>query len=79
MVVSSAGGRDVDHPRMLSDPGGMFGKPVIRGTWIPVETILRRLGAGDDVDQVLTDYPRLTVEDVRAAQLFVSHRLPHSL
>jgi uncharacterized protein (DUF433 family) len=72
MVASSAGGRDVDHPRIVSDPGVMFGKPVIRGTRIPVETILRRLGAGDDVDQVLADYPRLTIEDVRAAQAFVA-------
>ena len=54
--------------RVVSDPRVMMGKPVIKGTRIPVELILRRLGAGDDEQQVLADYPRLSIEDIRAAQ-----------
>lgn len=34
------------HDRIIRDPKIMFGKPVIRGTRIPVELILRKLGAG---------------------------------
>lgn len=48
----------------------MLGKPVIRGTRIPVELILRKLGAGASVEELLQGYPNLTVEDVRAAQAY---------
>jgi uncharacterized protein (DUF433 family) len=44
----------------------MLGKPVIRGTRIPVELILRKLGEGATVEDLLDAYPRLTPEDIRA-------------
>jgi uncharacterized protein (DUF433 family) len=65
----------MDHPRIQSDPRIMMGKPVIRGTRLTVEHILRCLAAGDSVEQLLSDYPRLTVEDIRAAQAFAADRL----
>jgi uncharacterized protein (DUF433 family) len=49
------------------DPEVMLGKPVIRGTRITVEVILEKLAADIPVDEILTDYPRLTREDVLAA------------
>ena len=52
----------MDHPRIQSDPKVMMGKPVIRGTRITVEHILRCLAAGDSSEQLLSDYPRLTLE-----------------
>ncbi len=58
--------------RVTRDPGIMMGKPVIRGTRVPVELILRRLGAGDDAAQILSDHPQLTPEDIRAAQAFAA-------
>lgn len=67
----------MDHPRIQSDPKVMMGKPVIRGTRITVEHILRCLAAGDSVEQLLADYPRLTVEDIRAAQAFAADHLAH--
>jgi uncharacterized protein (DUF433 family) len=54
------------HPRVQIDPRIMGGKPVIRGTRIPVELILRKLGAGMTATQVLVDHPRLTTEDIQA-------------
>lgn len=45
----------------------MAGKPVLRGTRIPVDAILRRLAVGMSVRDVLEDYPNLQVEDVKAA------------
>jgi len=65
----------MEHSRIQSDPKIMMGKPVIRGTRITVEHILRCLAAGDSVDQMLADYPRLTLEDIRAAQAFAADHL----
>jgi uncharacterized protein (DUF433 family) len=53
----------------------MGGKPVIRGTRIPVELVLRKLGAGMSVEAILADHPRLTPEDIRAAQAFAADYL----
>jgi uncharacterized protein (DUF433 family) len=54
------------------NPEIMGGKPVIRGTRIPVDMILRKLGAGITLDEILTDHPHLTEEDIRAAQAFAA-------
>jgi uncharacterized protein (DUF433 family) len=60
------------YERIEMNPGVMGGKPVIRGTRIPVDLILRKLGAGVSPDVLLADYPRLTPEDIRAAQAFAA-------
>lgn len=65
------------HPRIQSDPKIMFGKPVIRGTRITVEHILRCFAAGETVDDIVADYPPLTIDDVRAAQAFAADHLAH--
>ena len=49
------------------DPAVMMGKPVIRGTRITVEMILRKLAEGESESELLEDYPHLTMEDIRAA------------
>jgi len=58
------------HERIEINPDIMGGKPVIRGTRIPVETVLRKLGGGMTADAILADHPRLTYDDVLAAQAF---------
>ena len=63
------------HDRIEIDPKIMGGKPVIRGTRIPVETVLRELGAGMAVEEVIHEHPRLTAEDVHAAQAFAADYL----
>ncbi len=60
------------HERIVSDPDIMFGKPVIRGTRITVEQLLRKLAAGMSVEDVLRDHPKLTADDIRAAQAFAA-------
>jgi len=45
----------------------MLGKPVIRGTRIPVELILRKLSEGASEADLLAAYPRLTREDIQSA------------
>ena len=49
-------------------PDVMFGKPVIRGTRVPVELILRKLAADESPEEILRRHQRLTPEDIRAAQ-----------
>lgn len=53
----------------------MMGKPVIKGTRITVGALLRRLGAGDGVHVILTEYPQITQADVHAAQAFAADYL----
>lgn len=55
------------HERIDTDPTVMLGKPVIRGTRITVELLLRKLGGGATVDDLLEAYPHLDRDDVRAA------------
>jgi len=55
------------HERIRRDPKVMGGQPVIAGTRIPVATILNDLATGSTETEILHDYPRLTLEDVRAA------------
>jgi uncharacterized protein (DUF433 family) len=54
----------MSHERIEINPEIMAGKPVIRGTRIPVETVLRKLGAGMTADAILADHPRLTRDDI---------------
>jgi uncharacterized protein (DUF433 family) len=60
------------HERVEINPEIMGGKPVIRGTRIPVELVLRKLGAGMTPDVIIRDHPRLTPDDIRAAQAFAA-------
>ena len=48
---------------------------MIRGTRVPVETVLRKLGAGMTADDILADHPRLTADDIQAAQAFAADYL----
>jgi len=45
----------------------MLGKPVVRGTRIPVEQILRKLAQNIAPDEIIADFPQLVLDDVRAA------------
>ncbi|NJL28233.1 MAG: DUF433 domain-containing protein [Thermoanaerobaculia bacterium] len=58
-------------------PDVMLGKPVIRGTRIPVDLIIRKLGEGATEPDLLDAYPRLTGEDLRAALLYAAAILAH--
>jgi uncharacterized protein (DUF433 family) len=52
--------------RIVAKPGILAGKPVIRGTRIPVELVLERLEEDIDTKLLFEDYPQLSTEDVRA-------------
>ena len=63
------------HERIASNPTIMMGKPVIRGTRITVEHVLRLLGGGATVETVLAEHPRLTRADIEAAQAYAADYL----
>jgi uncharacterized protein (DUF433 family) len=53
--------------RIEVNPNVMLGKPVIRGTRIPVELLLRKLSDGASEADLLDAYPHLTHDDLQAA------------
>lgn len=63
--------------RIETDPNVMLGKPVIRGTRIPVELILRKLSQGASEADLLDAYPRLTKEAIQAALAYAADLIAH--
>jgi uncharacterized protein (DUF433 family) len=49
------------------NPEVMLGKPIIKGTRITVELIVRKLASGYTIEQLLAAYPKLTTQQVFAA------------
>lgn len=50
----------------------MVGKPIIKGTRIPVDEILKRLTEGQTEEEILEEYPRLTRNDIKAALAYAT-------
>ncbi len=61
--------------RVTVDPEVMAGKPVIKGTRIPVYVILEMLGEGKTMAEIIEVYPDLEEEDVKAAINYVTKRV----
>jgi uncharacterized protein (DUF433 family) len=63
--------------RIEINAGVMQGKPVIRGTRIPVELVLRKLAEGARIEDVLDAYPRLAADDIRVALVYAADTIAH--
>ena len=63
--------------RIVLDPRIMGGKPVIRGTRIPVELLVRMVAQGIADAEILKEYPRLDPLDIRAALTYAADTLAH--
>ena len=63
--------------RIEIDPEIMMGKPVIRGTRITVELILRKLAEGASENELREDYPHITTDDIRAAMAYGAASVAH--
>jgi uncharacterized protein (DUF433 family) len=61
--------------RITSNPNILFGKPVIRGTRIPVELIVEKFADGETVESILQSYPHLKKEDIASALEFAAQVL----
>jgi uncharacterized protein (DUF433 family) len=60
--------------RITSDPAVRFGKPCVRGTRITVGDILGYLAGGMSEQQLITEFPQLTAEDIRACLAYAAER-----
>jgi uncharacterized protein (DUF433 family) len=58
--------------RISVNPAVMVGKPVIRGTRIPVDLIVRMVAQGITNQEILEAYPHIAVEDIKAALLYAA-------
>ncbi len=58
--------------RIIADPKIMLGKPIIKGTRITVEIILRKMSEGADKNALLEMYPQLIEEDLNAVINYAS-------
>ena len=61
--------------RIVIDSKVLTGKPIVRGTRISVELVVELLAAGWSHDQILTSYPHLTEDDIRACLSYASELL----
>ncbi|MGH3873642.1 MAG: DUF433 domain-containing protein [Pseudonocardiaceae bacterium] len=58
--------------RIVADHRVMAGVPCIRGTRVPVATLIGLVSEGLTTGEILVDYPQLTVDDVREALQFAA-------
>jgi uncharacterized protein (DUF433 family) len=68
---------DLVRERIEVNPDVMLGKPVIRGTRIPLELILRKLSEGMTEAELLDAYPRINRQDIQAALAYAASMLAH--
>jgi uncharacterized protein (DUF433 family) len=61
--------------RIVVDPRILTGKPIVRGTRISVELVVELLAAGWSHEQILTSYPHLAGEDIRACLAYAGELL----
>jgi uncharacterized protein (DUF433 family) len=62
------------HDIITLEPGKRSGKPCIRGMRITVQDVLEYLAGGMSEDDILADFPELTVQDIRACLAFAADR-----
>ena len=58
--------------RIVVNPKVMAGKPILKGTRITVELVLRLLAQGLSAEEIFKDYPHLTKDDIRAVLLYAA-------
>ena len=60
--------------RIEVNPKILGGKPVFKGTRIPVYIILQMLRGGATFEKIIEEYPRLSVDDIKAALDYTDHK-----
>lgn len=69
----------MQHPLIERNPQIMLGKPVIKGTRITVELLIRKLADGFTVNDILDMYPHLTLEQVQAAFAYAADKIANEI
>ncbi len=67
------------QPIIVRNPAVMMGKPIIAGTRITVELIVRKLAGGFTIDDILVMYPHLTHKQVLAALDYAANLIAHEI
>jgi uncharacterized protein (DUF433 family) len=61
--------------RIIRDPAIMVGKPVVKGTRVPVEQVIRHLADTPNFDDLFAAFPHLTLDDVKACLAYAGAAL----
>lgn len=69
----------MEHLMIERNPAIMLGKPVIKGTRITAELLMRKLADGFTVDDILKMYPHLTLEQVQAAFAYAADKIANEI
>ena len=64
---------------ITSDPAILFGKPVIKGTRVPVHLILEKLGQGEIISELLLAYPRVSEQAILACLIFAAESVQNEI
>jgi len=64
--------------RIELNPKVCNGRPIIKGTRIPISVILEQIAEGIPWDELLANYPELTREDIQAALLYARETINHT-
>ncbi len=67
------------HEYIVSDPKVLFGKPVIKGTRVPVDLILEKMGRGESIEKLLKAYPRVTEPALYACFFFAAEAVKNEV
>ena len=62
-----------------SNPEILYGKPVVKGTRIPVDLLLEKLASGDELSDLLEAYPKLSKEDLYACLMYASDAVKNEI
>jgi uncharacterized protein (DUF433 family) len=65
--------QDTYKDRITINPAVMVGKPVVKGTRIPVERVVAHLANNPDLTDLFAVYPELTIDDVKACLAYAHH------
>jgi len=68
----------IPFERIELNPRVCNGKPVVKGTRIPVTVILEHIARGEAWEKIIGNYPELTIEDIQAALLYARASLDHA-
>ncbi|NUO03254.1 MAG: DUF433 domain-containing protein [Saprospiraceae bacterium] len=69
----------MEHPLIERNPHIMLGKPVIKGTRITIELLMRKLGDGFTIQDILDMYPNLTIEQIQAAFTYSADKIANEI
>ncbi len=65
--------------RIEINPEKLLGKPVIKGTRIPVHLIVELVAEGLSPEEILKEYPELELQDIKAALLYAAKVLEREI